>query len=94
MIDIKAKIIEDLSEYGMQCYEEGKIQGREDGVRDFIKGKDFTFAIKEKQTYNQALEDFYNGLADELLWIRERFGDDAYMEARCSVGCLQNKLTK
>lgn len=44
--------------------------------------------------YNQALEDFYNGLADELLWIRERFGDDAYMEVRCSVGCLQNKLAK
>lgn len=44
--------------------------------------------------YNQALEDFYNGLADELLWIRERFGDDVYMDVWCSVGCLQNKLTK
>ena len=42
--------------------------------------------------YNQALEDFYNGLADELLWIRERFGDDVYMEVRCSVNCLQNKI--
>lgn len=48
----------------------------------------------ERESYNQALEDFYNGLADELLWIRERFGDDVYMEVRCSVGCLQNKLTK
>lgn len=67
MIDIKEKIIEDLSEYGMQCYEEGKIQGREDGVRDFTKGKDFTFAIKEKQTYNQALKDFARQLSVNLI---------------------------
>lgn len=53
-----------------------------------------TIEEHNKTIYNQALEDFYNGLADELLWIRERFGDDAYMEARCSVGCLQNRLTK
>lgn len=53
-----------------------------DKVNEFVKG------------YNQALDDFYNGLADELLWIRERFGDDVYMEVRCFAGCLQNKLTK
>ena len=57
-------------------------------------GLDDIIDISQKDGYNQALEDFYNGLADELLWIRERFGDDAYMEAWCSVGCLQNRLTK
>ena len=32
MIDIKAKI----TEYGMQCYEEGKIQGRADAIDECI----------------------------------------------------------
>lgn len=49
---------------------------------------------KMNESYNQALEDFYNGLANELLWIKERFGDDAYTEAWCSVGCLKDNLKK
>ena len=53
-----------------------------------------TCRLKERNFgYNLALEDFYNGLADELLWIRERFGDDAYM-ALCPKCYLEFKARK
>lgn len=44
--------------------------------------------------YNQALDDFYNGLATELLWIKEKYGVNAYTEAWCDIGCLREALKK
>lgn len=42
--------------------------------------------------YNKAVDDFYNSLADELIWIKERFGDDVYTDLWCSVGSTAEQL--
>lgn len=42
--------------------------------------------------YNKAIDDFYNALAGDLIWIKERFGDDVYTDLWCDVGTRAEQL--
>lgn len=45
-----------------------------------------------KAEYIKAIDDFYNALADDLIWIKERFGDDVYTDLWCDVGTRAEQL--
>ena len=42
--------------------------------------------------YSKAIDDFYNALAKDLIWIKERFGDYVYTDLWCSVGTRAEQL--
>ena len=57
----------------------------------------YEYARKEgndlfKHERNKAIDDFYNALAYDLIWIKERFGDDVYTDLWCDVGTRAEQL--
>ena len=59
---------------------------------DSIKDKIEELSKYAESQYNKAIDDFYNALAEDLIWIKERFGDYVYTDLWCSVGTRAEQL--
>ena len=73
-------IIRDLIEEVKQYREIGTVEECRNRVLDIYRA------------YNKAIDDFYNALAYDLIWIKERFGDDVYTDLWCDVGTRAEQL--